>query len=70
MEKMTWIDAHKNERFGNNRNASIFSECKTCKWKDKAVGGYMKFTCDVYPQDDQKPLFLLYNGDCDFYEKG
>ena len=69
MEEMTWIKAHEKEKFGDIKDADIFRPCRTCKWRDKTAQGYIKFICDVFPKEDPKPLTIMYNGDCDFYEK-
>lgn len=69
MGAMTWIDAHKNERFTDNRKVKMFSLCKTCTWREQTHDGYKKFVCDVYTQDNQKPLSIMFNGDCDFYKE-
>ena len=65
----SWVDAHKDEQFGDNRHADIFRLCQTCSWRNKVEDGYMKFTCDVFGRDDPKPLSIMYNGECDFYKK-
>lgn len=69
MEEMTWVKAHEKEKFGNSNDADIFRLCKSCKWRDNAAHGYMKFVCEVFTREDPKPLNVMYNGDCDFYEK-
>ena len=70
MEEMTWVKAHEGEQFGDNTKVDIFHQCKTCKWRNKGHDGFKKFVCDVYTREDPKPTSILYNGDCDFYEKG